>query len=34
MDPSVTDFYAFTRDSFHLEGYDPQPFEETIPVAI
>ena len=25
MDPSVTDFYQFTRDSFSLEGYDPQP---------
>ena len=23
MDPSVTDFYAFTRDSFFLEGYTP-----------
>jgi thymidylate synthase len=34
MDPSVTDFYQFTRDSFTLEGYDPQPFEEKIPVAV
>ena len=34
MDPSVTDFYAFTRDSFSLEGYDPLPFEHKIPVAI
>lgn len=25
-DPSVTDFYQFTRDSFSLEGYAPQPF--------
>ena len=34
MDKSVTDFYRFTRDSFSLEGYDPQPFEDKIPVAI
>ena len=34
MDKSVTDFYAFTRDSFSLEGYDPHPFEDKIPVAI
>ena len=34
IDPSVTDFYQFTRDSFSLEGDDPQPFEDKIPVAI
>ena len=34
MDPSVTDFYRFTRDSFSLEGYDPHSFEDKIPVAI
>lgn len=34
MDPAVTDFYQFTRDSFSLVGYDPQPFEDKIPVAI
>ena len=34
MDKSITDFYRFTRDSFSLEGYDPQPFEDKIPVAI
>ena len=34
MDPSVTDFYAFTRDSFSLEGYTPAPFEDKIPIAI
>lgn len=34
IDTSVTDFYRFTRDSFSLEGYDPQPFEDKIPVAI
>ena len=28
------DFYAFTRDSFQLEGYAPAPFEDKIPVAI
>ena len=34
MDPTVTDFYAFTRDSFSLEGYTPAPFEDKIPIAI
>ena len=34
IDTSVTDFYQFTRDSFSLDGYDPQPFEDKIPVAI
>ena len=34
MDPTVRDFYAFTRDSFQLEGYAPAPFEDRIPVAI
>jgi len=34
VDPSVTDFYAFTPDSFKLEGYTPAPFEDKIPVAI
>lgn len=34
MDQSVTDFYAFTRDSFSLEGYAPSPFEEKIPIAV
>ena len=34
MDDSVTDFYAFTRDSFSLEGYTPAPFEEKIPIAV
>ncbi len=34
IDKSVTDFYQFTRDSFSLEGYDPHPFDEKIPVAI
>ena len=34
MDPAVTDFYAFTVDSFHFDGYNPCPFDEKIPVAI
>ena len=34
VDPAVKDFYAFTRDSFKLEGYDPHPFTDKIPVAI
>lgn len=31
---NIDDFYKFTRDSFHLEDYDPYPFEFKIPVAI
>ena len=34
MDKSVTDFYAFTKDSFRLEGYQAHPLEEKIPVAV
>ena len=34
VDPSVTDFYAFTKDSFRLEGYEYSPFEDKIPIAI
>ena len=34
IDKSVTDFYQFTRDSFSLQGYDPHPFDDKIPVAI
>ena len=34
VDPAVTDFYAFTRDSFSLSGYTPAPFEDVIPIAI
>ena len=34
MDRSVTDFYAFTRDSFRLEGYQAHPLEDKIPVAV
>ena len=34
VDPGVTDFYAFTPDSFRVEGYAPAPFEDKIPVAV
>jgi len=34
VDPAVTDFYAFTANSFSLEGYAPAPFEDKIPIAI
>ena len=34
MDRSVTDFYAFTRDSFRLEGYQAHLLEAKIPVAV
>ncbi|MEG2679964.1 MAG: thymidylate synthase [Oscillospiraceae bacterium] len=34
MDQSITDFYAFTKDSFKLEGYEAHPLTEKIPVAV
>ncbi len=34
MDTSVDDFYKFTTDSFALEGYEWEPLDEKIPVAI
>ncbi len=34
LDPSVTDFYKFTRDSFTLENYEYSEFNEKIPVAV
>ena len=34
VDPSVTDFYAFTKISFRLDGYQYSPFDHKIPVAI
>ena len=34
LDPTVTDFYAFTPEDFQLEGYDPHPLSEKIEVAI
>ncbi len=34
MDPAVTDFYSFTKDSFRLEGYRCHELEGKIPVAV
>ncbi len=34
VDPGVTDFYAFTRDSFSLSGYRCHEFDWKIPVAV
>ena len=34
IDQSVTNFYAFTRDSFSMERYTPAEFHEQIPVAV
>ena len=34
VDPDVSDFYAFTRDSFSLPGYKFTDFTEKIPVAV
>lgn len=34
IDPSVEDFYAFTRDSFSMEGYEFCAFDKKIPVAV
>ena len=34
MDPSVTDFYDFTTESFRLEGYEAWPLATKIPVAV
>ena len=34
VDPAVTDFYAFTKQSFLLEGYRSHPLEAKIPVAV
>lgn len=34
LDPTVTDFYAFTPQSVTMENYQYHPFEEKIPVAI
>ena len=33
-DPEVKDFYAFTRDSFQVEGYEYSEFTGKIPVAV
>ncbi len=34
LDPSITDFYQFTKDSFKVEDYQYHPFSAKIPVAI
>ena len=34
LDPAITNFYAFTKNSFTVENYQYHPFEEKIPVAI
>ncbi len=34
MDKSVTDFYAFTKDSFQMENYQYHSFDFEIPMAI
>ncbi len=34
IDPEVKDFYAFTRDSFKVEGYEYNEFTGKIPVAV
>ena len=34
LDPTVTDFYAFTKNSFSVENYQYHPFDHKIPVAI
>ena len=34
LDPSVTDFYQFTKNSFRVENYQFHPFDFEIPMAI
>ena len=34
MDPTVTDFYEFTKNSFKMEGYQCNAFDFEIPIAI
>lgn len=34
LDPNVTDFYAFTKDSVQMENYQYHEFNEKIPVAV
>ena len=34
LDPTITDFYAFTKDSFKVEDYQYHPFDFEIPMAI
>ena len=34
IDPEITDFYQFTKDSFRLDGYRYHDFPWAIPVAV
>ena len=34
LDPTVDDFYKFTRDSFRMENYEYTEFTGKIPVAL
>lgn len=34
IDPGVTDFYRFTKDSFRMENYRYHAFDDEIPIAI
>ena len=34
LDPNITDFYAFTKDSFKVEDYQYHPIDFEIPMAI
>ena len=34
LDPNVTDFYQFTKNSFTVENYRYHPFDFEIPMAI
>ncbi len=34
MDPSIDDFYAFTKNSFALEGYQYTELDKKIPIAV
>ena len=34
VDPDITDFYAFTKNSFRIDGYQYHPFDFEIPMAI
>ncbi len=34
LDPGITDFYQFTKDSFKVENYQFHPFDFEIPMAI
>ena len=34
LDESVKDFYAFTKDSFSLPGYEYTELNEKIPIAV